>query len=265
MRIKGIISILSLIVFSGNVQAGVGINYKGEDKRPFMIGHQYSAKQIDSLDKAFADVMRKATTKRDKVVAAADFLATLPYAIPFSYESHREGYELAWKYTRKGLFLKEIVENGRTYPSWGCEMPTVPEQLLKSRNIGSTFQVGFHCSSFVRWCLYNADAVTLNILEGSWANDFGHFPGADPVRLKDGLDQVRPGDLLYFWVDEQNGHVAVVLGIDGDTVTFAESANWGTHQDPRNGVRWRTFDKKATDFNKYRFKYLIKMAGVYKD
>jgi len=253
------------LAFNSYSQKAVGFNYKGEDTRPFLTCHQYSSSEVDSLEKAFEQTMLNAITVRQKAISAANFLATLKYAIPFAYESHIEGYDLVWKYTRKGLFLRDIVEDRRIYPAWGCEVTTPLDQKGKMKNLGDTYKVGFHCSSFVRWCLYNADAVTQNILEGTWANDFGKFPGSTAIKLPDGLQQIKPGDLMYFWVDKKNGHIAIVIGVDGDVVTFAESANWGDHKDPRNGVRWRTFNKKTTDYKTYRFKYLIKMDNVYKD
>mgnify|MGYP000937098672 CR=1 FL=1 len=246
-----------------------GINYFGEDKRPFMVCEQYNEFEIDSLQDVFCQVMENAKTTREKAVTAANFLVTLPHVIPYAYESHCEGYELAWKYTRKGLFLKNIVENGRLYPAWGCDILSSKLPLERKEtltNLGDTYKVGFHCSSFIRWCLYNADAVTKNILEGSWANDFGKFPGSKQIPLKDGLQQIRPGDLLYFPVDERNGHIAIVIGFKNETVTFIESALWGgDHTDSRNGLRWRTFNKKTTDFETYRFKWLIQMSDVYGD
>lgn len=246
-----------------------GFNYDEEDNRPFMRCGQYSDIEIDSLEKAFEVALDAASTKREKTVVAANFLATLPYAIPYAYESDKEGYELAWKYTRKGLFLRNVVENGRLYNAWGCDILSkgLPKERVETlKNLGDTFKVGFHCSSFIRWCLYNGDAATQNILEGSWANDFGHFPGSDKLALKDNLDKIIPGDLLYFPVDEKNGHIAIVIGVKNGVVTFVEDALWGNdHLDSRNGVRWRTFDINSTDFNKYRFKWLIKMDNVYKD
>lgn len=248
---------------------GIGYNYLGEDHRPFMRCEQYSDKEAEDLKLSFKQVMEKATTTRQKAITAAHFLATLPYAIPFGYESHEEGYELAWKYTRKGLFLNTVVENGRLYPAWGCDVLSsglADDFRASLNNLGDTYKVGFHCSSFIRWCLYNADAVTQNILEGSWANDFGNFPGCIKVPLKEGLEQMKPGDLMYFPVDERNGHIAMIIGIKGDLVTFAESALWGgDHEDNRNGVRWRVFNMKTTNYDTYRFKWLIRMDNIYKD
>lgn len=246
-----------------------GINYVGEDNRPFMRCEQYNDYQIDSLEKAFTQVIENAKTKREKTVVAANFLVEIPHVIPYAYESHVPGYELAWKFTRKGLFLRTIVENGRLYPAWGCDI--LSSELPKERketltNLSETYKVGFHCSSFIRWCLYNADVVTRNILEGSWANDFGGFPGSKKIALKEGISQLQYGDLLYFPVDERNGHIAIIIGVKGEIVTFIESALWGgNHTDFRNGLRWRTFNKRTTNFDTYRFKWLIKMNGVYCD
>ena len=226
---------------------------------------QYSESEIDSLERKFEDVMSKALTKREKVINSANFLVNLSHVIPYAHETYDKGYELAWKYTRKGLFLRSIVENGYLYPAWGCEILTPKELIGSVKDLGETYRVGFHCSSFIRWCLYNADAVSKNILEASRANDFGNFPGTKKLVLKKSLDKIRPGDLIYFYVDENNGHIALIIGVKGDVVTFVESARWDGHTDPRNGLRWRTFNKKTTDFDKYRFKYLIQMNEIYGD
>lgn len=243
----------------------VGFNYVGEDNRSFMRCDQYSESEIDSLERKFEDVMSKALTKREKVINSANFLVNLSHVIPYAHETYDKGYELAWKYTRKGLFLRSIVENGYLYPAWGCEILTPKELIGSVKDLGETYRVGFHCSSFIRWCLYNADAVSKNILEASRANDFGNFPGTKKLVLKKSLDKIRPGDLIYFYVDENNGHIALIIGVKGDVVTFVESARWDGHTDPRNGLRWRTFNKKTTDFDKYRFKYLIQMNEIYGD
>ncbi len=39
----------------------------------------------------------------------------------------------------------------------------------------------------------------------------------------------------------------------------------GDHEDNRNGVRWRVFNMKTTNYDTYRFKWLIRMDNIYKD
>ena len=231
----------------------------GEDERPLMNCTKYDDEIIKAINDSLVITIHKAQTKREKVIAAAKFVVSFKTVIPYAYETAGEEYKFICRYTRKGLFLKNVVENGYTYPAWGCDAKTPQVYIDRYKNLGATFKNGLHCSSFVGWCLYNAGVADASVLDKTWANNYRTFPLSTEKNLKDALNLIQPGDLLWF-----DGHIALVIGVDGDTVLIAESAIWGSnHTDPRNGSRWRTFNKKTTNFDTFRFKSLIQMDGVY--
>lgn len=237
----------------------IGYNYTGIDDRPFLKCGQYSDDDINKMNQALAKAIAQAPNKREKVVVAANFQVTMDHVVPYAYEPGGEAYKLVCRYSRKGLFLKNIEENGYLYPAWGCDVIKPVDFKQDVKNLGKTYANGLHCSSFVGWCLVNGEASKAELVDKTWANDYRVFPGSKEVPLKTGRYDIKPGDLMWF-----NGHVAIVIGVKGDVVTFAESALWGgNHTDQRNGTRWRTFNRETENYDTFRFKSLIKMDGVY--
>lgn len=232
------------------------------DTRQLMSCEEFSDELIEAFNDSLDIAIKKAPSKRDKVVTAATFMVSFCRSIPYAYEGGGDMYKLVCRYNRKGLFLKTIEENGYTYPAWGCDVEAWPGLASTGiNNIGQRFKNGLHCSSFVAWCLFNASVANASLLDKTLADDFRIFPLSNEIVLKDAVDLIQPGDLLWF-----SGHIAIVIKVDGDTVTFAECAIWNNdHLDSRNGARWRTFSKRNTDYDTFRFKSLIQMAGVYGD
>src|SRR5690606_2844843 len=148
-----------------------------------------------------------------------------------------------------------------TYPARGRLVPTherYPRETIEG--LGDFYENGFHCSSYLAWCFFNAGAILdVELLESTYANDYRKYPKSREFSLKGALESIRIGDLLWF-----EGHVAIVIGVDGDTVIYA-SGEGGSAHTPTRGVRWRTFSKKNTNYDTFAYKSLIQMKGVYGD
>lgn len=230
---------------------------EGEDTRPLMGATAYGVELNkllnDSLDRTIGGVR----IKREKVVAAAKFIASLKEAVPYSYETTPNGiYKYVARYNRRGLFLSSFTENGINYIPWGQQVKTPDKYRDRYSNLGETCANGLHCSSFVCWVLYNSGYTSdLALLDKTYADTFPTFPGATILTLKGNVDKIKAGDLLYF-----PGHIALVAQTERDDIMIIESAIWGSnHTDPRNGVRWRTFSKTKTNYDTFRFKSIVKL------
>lgn len=237
---------------------------KGKDTRSLLKCDSYTQIQKDSLNQLFAESINKAGNKRAKTVTAATFLVSMNYAIPYGFEwriADDPSYEFVGRYTKKGLHLTRLTDsNGTVHQPWGCLVnthPRYPHQTVK--NLGDTYENGLNCSSFIGWCLFNADAVTdLNLLERTYADDYRTFPLSTEINLKEGVESIRPGDLLWF-----KGHIAIVIGVKNDIVIYASAEGGSVH--PGKGISWLTFNKKTTNFDTFAYKSLIQMNKVYGD
>lgn len=230
------------------------------DRRPFLPCNRFTAKQVDSVNNALATEVGRASTPREKTVAAAIFLThKFPYSIPYAYETSRDGYKYVSRFYRgPGLFLEPFDEGGHTYQPWGCEVPTPAGLYTHVSHLEETFPNGIHCSGFTNWCLYNGGITDIRA-DTTHANGYQNLPGVTKVDLASAIDELRVGDFLWF-----DGHVALIIEINGDVVKIAESALWhNDHNDRRNGVKWFMFNRKTINYSTFRFKSLLKMDGVY--
>src|SRR5690606_3547992 len=193
--------------------------YSGADVRPLLACNSYTAAEKQSLDAAFVAEMARYTTKRGKTVAAAAFLTGLDYCIPYSYEwliCDDPGYELVARYTRSGLFLNNVTEDvikkcpnqpevlheNVEYPAWGCMVPMhyrfkhnyLPNNPISGLEVLDEYENGFHCSSFLAWCFFNAGAITdVTLLDSTYANNYRVFPQTTEVDLAAGVGSIRIG------------------------------------------------------------------------
>lgn len=237
----------------------------GRDTRPLMTCDAYTKQEADNLDKALKQDINKAPNKRGKVVTAATFLVSLDYAVPYGFEFRtktQEGpsYEYVGRFTREGLHLQRFTDEKGEHLPWGCLIKTHKNYPRENvQNLGDTYENGLQCSSFVGWCLFNGGAVQdLNLLEKTYANEYRTFPSSTEISLKEGIDAIRAGDLLWF-----SGHIAIVIGVKDDIVVYASAEGGKAH--PGRGIRWLTFNKKTTNFDTFMYKSLIQMNNVYGD
>lgn len=230
-----------------------------EDVRPLLPCDIFSNDQVDSINNDLIAQIHKEATLRQKTLTAANYLINFPYSIPYAYETSRIGYEYSAVYAGSGLFLKSITDNGKVYAPWGCYLDEPTPLYDNIKNLDGKFANGLHCSSFIRWCLYNAGIRGDIVKRETIANKFKEIPGVNTLTLETNTAKIREGDILHF-----TGHVAIVLEVRNDTVKFAESAIWNSdHKDKRNGLRWRTFNKSTTDYSTFRFKWLLDMSKIY--
>ncbi|SES68071.1 MULTISPECIES: hypothetical protein [unclassified Prevotella] len=249
---------------SGDIDINFSFDYvNSKDSRPLMQSNSFSQQQKDSLQTAFTQEMGKVNGKRSKVVTAATFLVSLKCRVPYGHEwkvTDTHDYDYVGRYTKKGLFLNEFVENGSTHKPWGEMIPTHPRYPRQNiKNLGDEYENGLHCSSYIGWCLFNGNAVTdVALLEKTYANDYRTFPSTKELALKGNVDLIRVGDLIGF-----PGHIAIVIGIKGDLVVYASAEGGSAY--PGKGISWLTFNKKTIDFDKFTYKYFIQMNKVYGD
>lgn len=249
----------------GDIDIDFTFDYRnGKDNRTLLQCDSYTQEEKDSLYRSLPEQIAKVRGKRNKVVTAATFLVSMKHRIPYGHEwivADDPTYEFVGRYTRKGLFLDSFVDDkGTTHLPWGCMIKTHPRYPReKVKNLGDYYENGLHCSSFIAWSLFNADAVTdLKLLEKTYANNYRTFPMTTEVSLKTALGLIRPGDLLWF-----PGHIAMVIGVKGDIVVYASAEGGSAY--PGKGVSWITFNKKTTDFDTFAYKSLIQMNRVYGD
>lgn len=232
------------------------------DRRPFLPCNRYTVSQVDSINNVLAVAIGRESTIRAKTVAAAIFLThDFPYSIPYAYETSRAGYKYVSRYYHEpGLFLKPFEEGGHTYQPWGCDVPTPTGLYTHVAHLEDNFANGIHCSGFTNWCLYNGGITDIRA-DTTHANGYQNLPGVTKVDLATAKNELQIGDFLWF-----DGHIALIIEIDGDEVKIAESALWhNDHNDRRNGVKWFKFNRETINYNTFRFKSLLKMDGVYND
>lgn len=251
----------------------IPFDHRGVDNRPHIEKGTYTAKKIAELEKAFADSMNKKKTVRGRVAMAGIFVVhnldrSIPYSFPiwnYTKPDINPEYKYCGIYMRKGLFLKPLTENGKTYDPWGWPYPVtdaVKNAWPHTKFPDTTFPNGFTCSQYVDWCLLNAGITMYGSedLYSKWATQLRVFPGSKEVSLQQGSSTVRPGDLIGF-----PGHIALILGVVEDYVIYASSDGGGDAGWALSGVHWHAYNRKTVNYDTYQYKFIIQMAGVYND
>ncbi|RNC66798.1 hypothetical protein [Proteiniphilum sp. X52] len=254
-------------------QIPVPFDYRGVDNRPHLTGNSYTQEEKNELKRKFEEQMSKAKTVRGKVATAGLFLLAefdycIPYAFPIWHHTNPDvdpEYRYFGMFMEKGLFLDEIHHNGLVYKPWGASYPSGPVRphWPNVKNMGETVDNGFTCSQYVGWALINAGITKYGNQElySKWAGDLRVYPGSQEVSLKRGYRDIRPGDLIGF-----EGHIALVVAVVEDKYVIFGSADGGGDVNWRgHGVRWHMFNRETTNYDTFQYKFLIKMAGVYKD
>lgn len=237
----------------------IPFNYKVVDQRPHLKCDTYTDVQKDSLNKLFTEYVGKAKTTCGKVVSAGLFLVNMDHCIPYSFEvGKKPGYELVARYTRKGLFLTSFNENGVTHPAWGCDVARIPGTFTTVKNLGDHYANGLHCSSYVSWCLFNGGVLSYDILDKAFAANYKNFPNTVRVPLSEGQNDILPGDLIGF-----EGHIGIVLGVEGDYVIYGSADGGKDATSLGHGVRRKYFHRKSVNYDDFPYKFLVKMDRLY--
>lgn len=246
--------------------------YATSGKKDLLTCNVYTEDEAKELDAILEYKINKAGYQtRAGAVAAARFLTLeFAYRIPYFYENGRlpisstnssninthiadgEG-----RYYKKGLYLSEskksgIVATWKGPAIWGCNLMNLERNERYGYYSGKMMPNGLDCSGFVTWTLKNAGFESGDVGAGEDPNrdgqctDLGKF-----VYLNENIDNIKVGDLLNWW-----GHIAMLIGIDGDTYYVAESLSY------IGGVRAMIYTKKEL-LN--TFEYAVLMDDFYKD
>ncbi len=198
------------------------------NNKPYLPCKKYTEEQAHLLDKILESRIKEAGEgTRGATVAIARFLTMeFPYQIRYFNENGRlDGHgrpviDGEGRYYHKGLYLsedkyKDIVKSTPSGPKiWGCN---IYDQFIAKMNMN-----GFTCSGFVTWVLYNAGLNPGDVGAGDYPqfnddlSDMGPHHEITEEYMKTGNYKV--GDFIG-----RNGHAALIIGIDDDTIYTAES------------------------------------------
>ena len=204
-----VVSELDGYVYTGDIDISKLIfdNYRGknaskEKKGKPMLGDEgwsFSVKQWKNFDEKLANKVATAGYgSRSGVVAAARFLAGMPYAVP--YLGSKRGSTTVGSYPYMGL-----------NNTWGQRVTAAGE--VYNRN-------GFDCTGFLTWAMINGGVLSeLEGVESVYSDTTGLNKSADVI------DQIKVGDWMYN-DGSDNGqtvfHVGIIIGEDSEYFYVAE-------------------------------------------
>ncbi len=240
------------------------VKYEGREHVPC---HRYTEEENALLDELLKQRVEEAGYKtRAGAVAAARFLTLeFPYQIPYFYENGRLGEDGAHvvdgegRYYHQGLYLSDSkMENiSPTFSGpaiWGCDLRNWEDEPYFGYYIGKLMPNGLDCSGFVAWTLVNGGFDPGDIGAGEnegiyQMTDLGKFTPLDMDVINSGV--IKVGDLFNYW-----GHIAIIIGYDGEHYYVAESLpNF-------DGVDVRIYTKEEA-VNMFRF--VVLMDDFYKE
>lgn len=220
------------------------------------------AKLVDNI--LFKRVKDAGEGTRAGVLAATRFITLeFNYRVHYFFENGRlmnyEPYLFVdgeGRYYHKGLYLHsskfEDIQASFVGPAiWGCDLKNFT--TLGSYQQGLLYPNGLDCSGFVSWALYNGGMEIGDI--GAGFED-GHFDYTDlGVRKNITNDLIYSGEVKAGDLIGNNGHIAIIAGIDDNNYYIAESL------DTTGGVVITTVSKDKLTSSIY--KHIILMDGVY--
>jgi len=228
---------------------------------------QFSLDEANLVDEILFDRINDAGYQtRAGVVAAARFLTLeFNYRIHYFAENGRlKNYppyhyvDGEGRYYHRGLYLnenkfKEIKASLVGPAIWGCDLKTftnLPEYVY-----GKKYPNGLDCSGFVTWALFNGGFDVGDIGAGAHEEYYDLDDIGPKIYVTNNLidsGKVKVGDLIG-----NNGHMAIIVGIDSNNVYIAESLNTTA------GVVVTTVAKNNLVNSIYD--YVILMDNVYKE
>ena len=246
--------------------------YATKDKKTLLPCDAYNEEEAELLDKILEYKINDAGYQtRAGAVAAARFLTLeFNYRIPYFYENGRVPIsstnksninthiaDVEGRYYKKGLYLsknkyKDIIASWKGPSIWGCGLTNLEIEPRWGYIVGKKMPNGLDCSGFVTWSLKNAGFEPGDVGAGespdndNQCTDLGEFK-----YLSENINNIKVGDLLNWW-----GHIAMLIGIDGDTYYVAESLSY------IGGVRAMIYSKNEL---LKTFEYVVLMDKFYKN
>lgn len=238
--------------------------------KPYIQCKQFTNEEAKLIDQILFDRVDTAGYgTRAGVIAAARFLALeFSYHIHYFSENGRlknyppyKHVDGEGRYYHRGLYLSEenyaSLEKGSSLAGpamWGCSIPMYVN--LPQYKYGNSYPNGLDCSGFVTWALLNGGIDVGDLGAGENANQYDLDDLGTKVKITKDLlnsNRVKVGDLIG-----NNGHMAIIAGIDDNNYYIAESLNTTA------GVVITTMAKsKLPSSTLYR--HIILMDSVYKN
>lgn len=205
------------------------------EKRKVLACHEYTEKEAKLLDNLLEYRVKEAGySTRAGAVAAARFLTLeFKYRIQYFYENGRVSntgqhfVDGEGRYYKKGLYLseskkKKIIASWTGPAIWGCPLKNLEDEKQFGYYAGKMVSNGLDCSGFVSWALYqggfdpgdNGAGETPDV--DVQMTDLGEYTKLTKEIIKS--NKIKVGDLFNYW-----GHIAMLVGIDGDNYYVAES------------------------------------------
>ncbi len=232
-------------------------------KKQTLTCNKYTKEENELLDKILDSRVKEAGYgTRGGIIAAARFLSLeFPYYISYFAENGRlneHGLKLhidgEGRYYHKGLYLHEskfdTLEKNASSKSgpkiWGCSLYSIPMNRNQSN--------GLDCSGFVTWAMYNGGFDVGDVGAGDFKeinddlSDMGKHNALTKEYMKNGNYKV--GDFIG-----ENGHAALIIGIDDKNIYTAESLG--------AGLRAKTYDRYEGITYSAIVDYIIEMDNIY--
>ena len=239
-----------------------------DTKKPYLSCEQFTEEEAVLLDEILEYRIASAGYgTRAGAVAAARFLTLeFPYKISYYFENGRLNgtgthyVDGEGRYYHKGLYLSKSKYNDlvpgaklKGPQMWGCKMISYEDDRVNGYIPGRKYPNGLDCSGFVSWVLLNGGfdvgdggAGESPAIDGQMT-DTGDYKHLTQSMIKNG--EVRVGDLLNIY-----GHIAIIIGDDGDNFYVAESLN------NYRGVVMKKYAKSKVIKS---FTYVVLMDSVY--
>ena len=233
---------------------------------------QYTEIEAHMLDDILASrVLEAGNGTRGGVIAAARFMVLeFPYSIRYFNENGRlvdhgirPHIDAEGRYYHKGLYLSEdkfqYLEKGAksTGPQiWGCYLY---DYFISKQNMN-----GFTCSGFVTWAMLNGGFDVGDVGAGDFKQFDDDLSDLGPHHeITD--DYVRTGNYKVGDFIARDGHAALIIGINEDTVYTAESLPpklkvyiYGRYASiTKHGGTWKSL------VNDDNLTYVVEMGGIY--
>lgn len=246
--------------------------YATKEKKTLLSCEAYNDEEAELLDKILEYKINDAGyMTRAGAVAAARFLTLeFNYRIPYFYENGRMPLSSTNKsninthiadgegrYYKKGLYLSknkysDIKASWRGPATWGCGLTNLEDEPRWGYIVGKKMPNGLDCSGFVTWSLKNAGFEPGDVGAGESPDNDNQCTDLGKFRyLSEEIDNMKVGDLLNWW-----GHIAMLIGIDGDTYYVAESLSF------IGGVRAMIYSRSEL---LKTFEYVVLMDDFYKE